>query len=732
MPGRPVGAALLAALFVASACAGLVAAQANDVTSRSIIGGTEPPAATCSCASPTSVPLANGTSYAADLGTWVGDVFYASQPSGSRATSRLAAGVSYSYSPATALCNSLRRADEGEQCGAATAVCRQGLCCSQRGFCSRTPDDCDGTCQCAYSGPGSNCRGSYPFPTPPPRTLPTAPRGGVCSPYVATCPRRQCCSQFGFCVDDGSIYCSQQSCRPTCSPLSSACLIKNQATKTSRYTWVVSWKTLAPDGFSRPVIVVNGEPFKTLEATVGERVIIKVVNKLNEPLTIHWHGMLQRMTNIMDGVSTGTQRPTPPGESFVYNFIADTPGSFWWHSHYKAQYIDGLWGPFIIRDPSDKRYEAESVLAVNEWYHEVSNVLLDYYASPLSQGNEPVPYDSLMNFVGQGNATGSAASYAYIKGAAGFCNNPKTKLRIMDTGGFARFNVSVDNHRMIIVAEDGVQVEPLEVGSLQINNGQRYDVLVCQRGPVLSKEPVWIRAVMDDADFAYPSTFNTSLGVLYFTRRPPARLPTTTAKFEVPALNPSVAPGGGNISPYALNIVGGVRPPPATRVTNFTILFFNEPPTAPIATQYAHFNNISLSMQPVVPSLLERYSNNPQGLGPPATVPSGLGWNLLEVQRGEVIDIVINNQDTGEHPIHMHGHWFWILAAGEPNAGDWANQQPLVPRLARDTVTVNLKSYLVLRMVANNPGAWILHCHIDWHLAIGLGLYILEGFPAAV
>jgi FtsP/CotA-like multicopper oxidase with cupredoxin domain len=51
--------------------------------------------------------------------------------------------------------------------------------------------------------------------------------------------------------------------------------------------------------------------------------------------------------------------------------------------------------------------------------------------------------------------------------------------------------------RLIVMAEDGVEIEPVEVGSLSINNGQRYTVLVCQpQGAPVSSEPVWIRATM--------------------------------------------------------------------------------------------------------------------------------------------------------------------------------------------------------------------------------------------
>jgi hypothetical protein len=84
---------------------------------------------------------------------------------------------------------------------------------------------------------------------------------------------------------------------------------------------------------------------------------------------------------------------------------------------------------------------------------------------------------------------------------------------------------------------------------------------------------------------------------------------------------------------------------------------YNEPVNDPMATEYAHVNDVSLSMSPGhdAPSLLERYSNNPEGLPPPQQAVNGLGWNIFElgpsnsdgVMQADVVDIVINNHDSG-------------------------------------------------------------------------------------
>ncbi|WIA39751.1 hypothetical protein OEZ86_005809 [Tetradesmus obliquus] len=268
-------------------------------------------------------------------------------------------------------CKSLPSAGPGDECGDGIAICRQGLCCGQNGFCSTEPASCGGTCQCAWSGPGSPCKGSYPFPAPRPLSLPVAAKGGVCGTYIAVCPAGQCCSQFGFCVADGSRYCRSASCRADCSPHSKTCYKGAHKQKTVRATWVVSWKDLNLDGFTKPVIVVNGKPFPTVRCNVEDRIIIiiKVINQIDDAVALHWHGMRQMQTAIMDGVSGLTQRPVFPGESYIYNFIADTEGTYWWHSHFKTQYIDGLFGALIIDDLTLKQYPGDAIVLFNDYYH---------------------------------------------------------------------------------------------------------------------------------------------------------------------------------------------------------------------------------------------------------------------------------------------------------------------------------------------------------------------------
>ena len=88
------------------------------------------------------------------------------------------------------------------------------------------------------------------------------------------------------------------------------------------YDWDIGWVTAAPDGFPRQVIGINGQwPCPPIEATVGDTVIVRVTNQLEtQSASIHFHGISQKGSNIMDGPPGVTQCPIPPGSNFTYDF----------------------------------------------------------------------------------------------------------------------------------------------------------------------------------------------------------------------------------------------------------------------------------------------------------------------------------------------------------------------------------------------------------------------------
>jgi manganese oxidase len=107
----------------------------------------------------------------------------------------------------------------------------------------------------------------------------------------------------------------------------------------------------------------------TIEAIEGDRLRIYVTNRLPEPTTVHWHGVI--LPNGMDGVSGLNQKPIPPGETFVYEFTVKHAGTFMYHSHHDemTQIALGMVGMFVVhpRQPRGPRVARDFALMSHEW-----------------------------------------------------------------------------------------------------------------------------------------------------------------------------------------------------------------------------------------------------------------------------------------------------------------------------------------------------------------------------
>lgn len=98
------------------------------------------------------------------------------------------------------------------------------------------------------------------------------------------------------------------------------------------------------------------------------------------------------------------------------------------------------------------------------------------------------------------------------------------------------------------------------------------------------------------------------------------------------------------------------------------------------------------------------------------------------LQSGQNVQIILNNLDAAIHPFHLHGHAFQVVAKPASNAGTFGGDTSSFPStpIRRDTVSVMGNSYIVLRFVADNPGIQLFHCHIEWHVEMGLTATFIE------
>jgi iron transport multicopper oxidase len=174
--------------------------------------------------------------------------------------------------------------------------------------------------------------------------------------------------------------------------------------KTTHLEFNVTWVNRNPDGrHSRPVMGINEQwPIPALHVTKGERLIVTVRNQLgNETTSLHWHGLYQNGTAHMDGPPGITQCEIPHNDYIVYDFTVDQIGTYWFHSHTRGQYPDGLRAPLIVHDPENpfrQEFDEEIVLSFSDWYHDLMRPLLKSFVSVTNPtGAEPVPKSALIN-----------------------------------------------------------------------------------------------------------------------------------------------------------------------------------------------------------------------------------------------------------------------------------------------------------------------------------------------
>jgi len=287
----------------------------------------------------------------------------------------------------------------------------------------------------------------------------------------------------------------------------------------------------------------------------------------------------------------------------------------------------------------------------------------------------------------------------------------------------------LDEHYFVVVEVDGTPViQPgltLEginsgdassasaVNQIRLNIGQRVAVLVF---PLTTAKPsgepdtksYWIRATLDNTAFPSPAPVSTVLGIVSYSS---LYLPNTL-DWSSPVCVSSKP------CSYCIDVnkLITLKPEP------------NAIPASPDQTETIVIDFIANSEG------LNRPTLNTITCTPPTTtyflalVQAGKFPSkdnpcyTITIDYGKIVRMIFNNRDGGEHPMHLHGYKFWVLQEAAPDAGDYnaANADlNLVNPLYRDVATVNANSFLVIQFVADNPGLWMLHCHIDWHMNVG-------------
>ncbi|KAK4447317.1 multicopper oxidase-domain-containing protein [Podospora aff. communis PSN243] len=473
-------------------------------------------------------------------------------------------------------------------------------------------------------------------------------------------------------------------------------------------------------------------PGTWIQACWGDTVRVTVKNSMKHNGTsIHWHGIRQNQTMHMDGVNGITQCPIAPGHEFVYEWNATQYGSSWYHSHYSIQYADGLVGPLTLHGPSSAPYDhaADIPLLMTDWGHNSAFEAL--YTGLKSK-------TILLN--GRGNITKFSGNVAPLTPPEPYSlvfepkqANRRAKrylLRLINTSFDTTFVFSIDNHNLTIVSADFVPIYPYSNTSVLIGIGQRYNVIVEANPIANASQPIrstdfWMRTYVSDcANTAqYPKNYETN-GILRYdaaSTADPLSLPWNgvskacsdeTYTSLVPVL-PWTIGNSANAGQEHDVVFDGTQ-----KAKYGPLAIFGMEPT----TFGSSFIPLRINFSDPTFLFLNKTGDWPEQW---VITPENYGakdWVYLVIAGDRKSDY-----NTGAHPIHLHGHDFALLQQAEAQKVDYGNLKLKFdnpPR--RDVVLLPRNGFVVIAFKTDNPGAWLLHCHIATHAARGLAMQILE------
>ncbi|KAF1914550.1 multicopper oxidase-domain-containing protein [Ampelomyces quisqualis] len=456
--------------------------------------------------------------------------------------------------------------------------------------------------------------------------------------------------------------------------------------------------TMAPDGFSRPVMVVNGQlPGPTIVADWGDILEITVTSHLTANGTgIHWHGMRQLGTNQMDGVNGITECPIAPGETRFFRFQATQYGTTWYHSHYSVQYGDGLWGTIIINGPSTANYDIDlGTLPITDWFHATSFTV---NAATLHAKGPPTSDNILVNGSMTSSSGGKYAETTLTPGKSHL-------LRIVNVGINNWNHVGLDGHKFTVVAADFTPIVPYQADSINVAVGQRYDVIITANSTVSN---YWLR-VGTGGRCDGPNSNAANIRSIFRYAGAGSAEPNSTAATPLPT------------GCYDEQVVPYVKTTVPQNTPDRLSLGFTDTAGSGDLVQWL-VNDVPMLVDLGYPTLQHVVDGNDTFAKARNVFKVGEKhkWQYWVIQQSAAAPPV-------PHPIHLHGHDFYILdqQASTPWSGDISRLKTDNP-VRRDTATLPGGGYLVLAFESDNPGAWLMHCHIPFHVSAGLGIQFLE------
>jgi FtsP/CotA-like multicopper oxidase with cupredoxin domain len=447
----------------------------------------------------------------------------------------------------------------------------------------------------------------------------------------------------------------------------------------SQYVLRVAPTTLNPDGKQDvAAVTVNGIfPGPEIRVREGDQLRIRVENLLDQPTSIHWHGLL--VPASMDGVPQVSNDPIAAGRVFVYEFPILQTGTYWYHSHSDMQEQIGLAGPFVIEEANAPGIDHDAVVMISDWLHRSPEQVwatlrrkASMRAGSTVEGSTVFgtmnPKSEMPKKGAGGTAMTMGATFgvdlsdvtydAFLINGKGNANpwalqarpGERIRLRFINAGASTYFRLRLERISLRITHADGLAVRPVTVDHLLMGMAECYDAVVS----LPASGSYTLHAVAQDGS-------GQAVGVLHTPDAPP------TPNLTMPAFD--------------------------GRALSYTELRALAPTTLPDGSR----RSFQLALQ----GDMSRYIWMINGQAYPKADP-------LLIRQGDRVEVEMRNETMMWHPMHLHGHFFRVLQG----AGEFC---PL-----KHTVNVAPRETVKFEFTADNPGQWIFHCHNLYHLEAGM------------
>lgn len=523
------------------------------------------------------------------------------------------------------------------------------------------------------------------------------------------------------------------------------------------YELVIDKKKVNITGKEVMGMAINGSiPGPTLQFTEGEYAVIKVTNKMDVETSVHWHGLL--LPNFYDGVPYLNTPPIAPGNSFTYEFSIKQSGTYWYHSHTMLQEQSGVFGSIII-EPKEKtlEYDRDLVLILSDWTDDKPMGVLRNLkrgnewlgikkgtATPLNQVIGKGGLGAQFNFWKQRMESADIADVYY----PAFLTNgntqqtypelkagEKVRVRMINGAASTYFWLTFGGDTPLLVANDGLDVVPVQKDKLLFAIAETYDFIVT----IPENGQLEIRATAQDGSGQTAAFLGkgTAMAAPDVPKPDKIEMMKSMAKMKMKMGAPALKSNPKKDERYSMKEKYGMKMDKKMKGMKMGDMkgmqhgkMKDKMEAKDIPTPKMDMNGDNMAGMKTTDDFSYDFLKSPKKTTFPEGTPvkeillnltgnmNRYIWSIngiplsetddIKIKEGEVTRVTLNNLTMMHHPMHLHGHFFRVLNKN----GEYS---PL-----KHTVNVPPMQQVTIEFYGNEYGDWIFHCHVLYHMMGGM------------